>query len=44
MPLTQESHMPQIPEGSANAAQIEYWNTTAGETWARFQEALDPSG
>jgi SAM-dependent methyltransferase len=28
-------------ETSSNAAQIEYWNTSAGETWARFQEALD---
>ena len=28
-------------ETSSNAAQIEYWNATAGETWARFQEALD---
>ena len=33
--------MPQIAETSANAAQIEYWNASAGETWARFQEALD---
>jgi len=33
--------MPQIPETSSNAAQIEYWNTTAGETWAQFQEILD---
>lgn len=33
--------MPQIAETSSNAAQIEYWNTSAGETWARFQEALD---
>ena len=33
--------MPQIPEKSSNAAQIEYSNTTAGETWAQFQEALD---
>ena len=33
--------MPQITETSSNAAQIEYWNTTAGETWAQFQEALD---
>jgi len=31
----------QIAETSSNAAQIEYWNTSAGETWARFQEALD---
>ena len=26
---------------SANAAQIEYWNSAAGETWAVFQEQLD---
>ena len=26
---------------SVNAAQIEYWNATAGETWALFQEQLD---
>ncbi len=28
-------------EPSQNAAQIEYWNATAGETWALFQEQLD---
>jgi SAM-dependent methyltransferase len=28
-------------ESSVNAAQIEYWNSTAGETWALFQEQLD---
>lgn len=28
-------------EPSVNAAQIEYWNATAGETWALFQEQLD---
>jgi SAM-dependent methyltransferase len=33
--------MPQTPETSLNAAQIEYWNTTAGQTWAQFQETLD---
>jgi len=33
--------MPQIAETSSNAAQIEYWNAGAGETWAKFQEALD---
>lgn len=33
--------MPQIPETSSNAAQIEYWNATAGEAWAQFQETLD---
>jgi ubiquinone/menaquinone biosynthesis C-methylase UbiE len=26
---------------ASNIAQIEYWNTKAGETWAKFQEALD---
>ena len=26
---------------SANAAQSEYWNAAAGETWAQFQEQLD---
>lgn len=31
----------QILETSSNAAQIEYWNATAGETWAQFQELLD---
>ena len=36
-----ESIMTQILEASSNAAQIEYWNAAAGETWARFQEALD---
>jgi cyclopropane fatty-acyl-phospholipid synthase-like methyltransferase len=41
MPLMQESKTPQISETPSNAAQIEYWNTTAGETWAQFQEALD---
>jgi SAM-dependent methyltransferase len=41
MPLTQESNMPQIPETSSNAAQIEYWNAAAGEAWAQFQETLD---
>jgi SAM-dependent methyltransferase len=28
-------------DSSVNAAQIEYWNATAGETWALFQEQLD---
>ena len=26
---------------SDNAAQIDYWNATAGQTWARFQAQLD---
>ena len=29
------------PSSSDNAAQIDYWNATAGQTWARFQEQLD---
>ena len=33
--------MSQLPAASANAAQIEYWNASGGETWAQFQEALD---
>ena len=28
-------------EAPANAAQIDYWNATAGEVWASFQEQLD---
>jgi ubiquinone/menaquinone biosynthesis C-methylase UbiE len=30
-----------IQTNSSNIAQIEYWNTEAGQTWAKFQEALD---
>ncbi len=33
--------MSQILEPSPNAAQSEYWNAVAGETWAQFQEPLD---
>jgi hypothetical protein len=33
--------MSQTAETAPNAAQIEYWNASAGETWAQFQEALD---
>ena len=33
--------MSQTAETAPNAAQIEYWNAGAGETWAQFQEALD---
>jgi SAM-dependent methyltransferase len=36
-----ESCMATQEEPSANAAQIEYWNASAGETWALFQEQLD---
>ena len=32
--------MSQITAAS-NTAQIEYWNSSAGETWAQFQESLD---
>ena len=33
--------MAQVQEISPNAQQIEYWNATAGETWAQLQEPLD---
>ena len=33
--------MTENPSSSDNAAQIDYWNATAGQTWARFQEQLD---
>ncbi len=33
--------MSRIVEPSPNTAQSEYWNATAGETWAQFQEPLD---
>lgn len=33
--------MSQIVEPSANAAQVEYWNSLAGETWAQLQKPLD---
>lgn len=28
-------------ENTANAAQVDYWNALAGQTWARFQAQLD---
>jgi SAM-dependent methyltransferase len=33
--------MAQVEGISPNVQQIEYWNATAGETWAQFQELLD---
>jgi SAM-dependent methyltransferase len=33
--------MSEKPKSPVNAAQIEYWNAAAGETWAQFQEQLD---
>ena len=33
--------MSQTDELPGNAAQIEYWNAAAGDTWARLQELLD---
>jgi hypothetical protein len=33
--------MSQITAASLNTAQIEYWNSSAGETWAQFQEPPD---
>jgi SAM-dependent methyltransferase len=29
------------PDARPNQAQVDYWNATAGETWARFQDQLD---
>jgi SAM-dependent methyltransferase len=33
--------MPQTSRPSLNCAQIDYWNATAGQTWAQFQAQLD---
>ncbi|HLZ82816.1 MAG TPA: class I SAM-dependent methyltransferase [Caulobacteraceae bacterium] len=33
--------MPQTLAAASNDAQIDYWNTTAGETWVRHQRQLD---
>ena len=33
--------MSQFEVASSNDAQVDYWNTTAGETWARHQRQLD---
>ena len=33
--------MSQMLGTSSNAAQIDYWNATAGETWAQLHELLD---
>lgn len=33
--------MSQTPSPSANAAQIDYWNAGAGQTWVAFQAQLD---
>jgi hypothetical protein len=33
--------MPQSLGPSLNCAQIDYWNATAGQTWAQFQTQLD---
>jgi SAM-dependent methyltransferase len=35
------SQGPQAAVAAANDAQVDYWNTTAGETWARHQQQLD---
>lgn len=29
------------PDAGPNQVQVDYWNATAGETWARFQDQLD---
>lgn len=33
--------MPEANRSPANAAQIDYWNAAAGQTWAQFHEQLD---
>ncbi len=33
--------MAETQDSAANTAQIDYWNTGAGETWAEFQTQLD---
>jgi SAM-dependent methyltransferase len=33
--------MPEASQSAANAAQIEYWNALAGETWVKFHAQLD---
>ena len=33
--------MPNESSPTSNAAQVEYWNAAAGQTWAEFQEQLD---
>ena len=33
--------MSDLQSQSANAAQIDYWNRTAGQTWVQYQEQLD---
>lgn len=39
--MIKESAVTSSPDDQPNLAQIEYWNATAGETWARFQDQLD---
>ncbi len=41
MVINKDVAMSRSLKTSANAAQIDYWNTVAGQTWARFQEQLD---
>jgi SAM-dependent methyltransferase len=36
-----ENIMPQSSGPSLNSAQIDYWNATAGQTWAQLQRELD---
>ena len=36
-----ESPMSDKAFPAANAPQIDYWNASAGQTWAIFQEQLD---
>lgn len=39
--MIQEPTLTPSPDERPNLAQVEYWNATVGETWARFQDQLD---
>jgi ubiquinone/menaquinone biosynthesis C-methylase UbiE len=39
--VIEETAVTATPDDQPNLAQVEYWNATAGETWARFQDQLD---
>jgi ubiquinone/menaquinone biosynthesis C-methylase UbiE len=39
--MIKESAVTSSPDDHPNQAQVEYWNATAGEIWARFQDQLD---
>lgn len=39
--MIKETAVTTDPDDQPNIAQVEYWNATVGETWARFQDQLD---